>query len=1197
MFLKTVPPVLAVHSEWSSGKSFGLQHCFNDSASDSDFTTSSGTSLQRKVQMIIDSLRSTQSSDMSDTGQGNPQSDLDLVRHHRIKSRETEALPRSRWTHSERSKLQQTGLAAGESSDSDDSVDRGIEAAIQEYLKEKVEHQRKGEPVTTPPQTPQLSQRLPDPPKQLTHSKSNKVLTTSNFDQKGFAPVVTLKKKKKKKPSNENPIATEAFASSGAWKPSPSTPSSPAADRTPPRLQIKERELKEEDSLDSSSDDGIEEAIQRFQQEQKELHERSLHPREVLESSSDDGIEEAIRHFQQEKQKQEKPKTQPKQGPLMATQHIRVPILPVDCTGVQSNKVVPKKKNSTPNRKKSASERAAAEKEIKCASPKPLSLTHSLNISPAHSLKARGDALCTCTVRDQEPLAEQQIHSTLMVNTTAELMCAEAILDISKTVMPAAFEPNMNLSKNSLTEPPLLFPSALPLQPDKQSDESSVDSEDGIEQEIRKFLELKAKMHEQPTVTTATPVTSLAGVPSPKVPQKKKAENDQSKALRLSLSRKRKHKEEDYRSEKRKTTEVVFEESSQKPVPVTQSDTFTDVTSPTCPATSKHSKPKQNFSLPGHPDATVSTEKVYSSSSGSSPSAAKAQPRPKRIYSSDKSSSLDSDEDLDAAIKDLLKTKKKIKKKVRDMKLTARKRLNLSQMSETSKKPRPVTEQRSILSAKPSKETTVLMRQGQSAKPKALKPHETSKKPVDVAGDRMEDDPHSCICVNDDSSSVDSDDSIEQEIRKFLAEKAKVSNMPVVSVKEEDAKVGEEVASTFAGIGERDVKEEEMKVEVSQGLQRTNPQLEVKEPQETSAGSATMQRHVDTTAVKSKGASWSQSVPGIFARTSDEWRNGSLDAGKDQASFKEGTSSDQFVVGLMGSRDAQTQCQVQHQNLFLMKPENRSMTDVREATTIDVRDLPSGLQNRNRIPLREVISAVCMSPVAKAPLETPLAAKGERLPLLTPESKTDSFYLHSRVKKPHWDQPPILSPSVPHANPINLTPISRHLASTPPHLSPNPSHLSCTPLPPTLSQPRITASVVRLRRDQAAVIPLSPHKTNHLQLSNRQEERDKEKGRMNDGREEEEEEEERREEESLDETDIESGEERRAVQQRIDKKQQHSSHWFFSTSIDPGELASPYIALNSAERKEKFRHLQQLQVRRIMKSMTQKLQFVVSLSR
>ncbi|KAL7853377.1 hypothetical protein AOLI_G00202210 [Acnodon oligacanthus] len=1076
MFLKTVPPVVAVHSEWRSGKSFSLPLCFSDSASDSEFTSASRTPITHKVQMIIDSLRSTQSSEMSDSVQANTgaPSALDLARHtgHKAKPRHVEALSRSRWTASDCSKLQAAGLVASEGSDSDDSVDRGIEEAIQEYLKEKVDHQRKGEPATSPLPTPKVAQRRePETPKQLSHSNSNKVLTASNHDQicsKGSQPLVTLKKTKKK-PSKENPFRKTDAAktspaksppSSGAQKASSS--SSLGVDRTPPPLHIKEEE---ESLLDSSSDDGIEEAIQRFQQEQKERHEKSLPVKEELESSSDDGIEEAIRHYQQEKEKQEKHKLHPVQSPLVATQNSKVPILPpADHVGVQPLKNLTKKKT----KKKSA----APEREVKCASPKPLAVSHSLNLSPAPSLKARGDAVNT--VRAEEPVVEHQIHSTLTVNTTAELMCAEAILDISKTVMPAAFEPNLSLAKSTVVEAPLLFPSGLPLQPDEKSDESSVDSEDGIEQEIRKFLELKAKMHDQPPAPS--PVTCPGGPVTPKAFQKKNADNDQSKAERLPLSRKRKHKEEEDKVVQ--AVDNCCKEESQ-PRPVTQINTSPAMASHTCsPIAARHSKARQTSPFDGHPEGSVSKEKV-----SSSPTRA---PRPlvcpERNYSSDKSSSLDSDEDLDAAIKDLLKTKKRVKKKVRDMKLKARKRLKLTQAPDTFRKHKAVTEQKIFLAAKPAKSSKEL--QG-GAKHRGLKPHQSSKKPAEAeqekgAGVRTAVDPQPCVHVDEDSSSVDSDDSIEQEIRRFLAEKAKVSTVVAPSVKGEDAG---EVAITVSRLVERDVKVEEPKTKesspagASPGLQRTDPQLEGERSQ-MFVTPVTMPRLADTAAATGEPPTVTRDgrTEAVLARTSDEWRNGSLDAGKNQVSFREGTSSDPFVVGLTGTWEAQ--CQVQHQNLFLMKPENCSMTDVREATTVDFRDLSSGLQNRNRIPLREVISTVCPSPV-KPPFSTPSEMpKGDRLHSVTPDSRTDSFYLHSRIKRPHWDQPPFLSPSAPYPYPTNLNPNARHLSPNPPHLSPhlhpNPSHLSCAPLPPALSQPRITASVVRLRRDQAAVIPLSP---------------------------------------------------------------------------------------------------------------------------
>ncbi len=72
--------------------------------------------------------------------------------------------------------------------------------------------------------------------------------------------------------------------------------------------------------------------------------------------------------------------------------------------------------------------------------------------------------------------------------------------------MPEVFESNLSIANRNLLQMPT-FPTVA-TSADK-SDESSVDSEDGIEQEIRTFLEHKAKMKKElPTTTGAPPPAS-----------------------------------------------------------------------------------------------------------------------------------------------------------------------------------------------------------------------------------------------------------------------------------------------------------------------------------------------------------------------------------------------------------------------------------------------------------------------------------------------------------------------------------------------------------------------------------------------------------------------------------------------------------------------------------------------------------------
>ena len=71
--------------------------------------------------------------------------------------------------------------------------------------------------------------------------------------------------------------------------------------------------------------------------------------------------------------------------------------------------------------------------------------------------------------------------SPCRTDTSAELMCAEDILDISKTILPAPVDGG---------ERP---PPTSPLRQGPDGNSSAVDSDDSIEREIRTFLALKAQ--------------------------------------------------------------------------------------------------------------------------------------------------------------------------------------------------------------------------------------------------------------------------------------------------------------------------------------------------------------------------------------------------------------------------------------------------------------------------------------------------------------------------------------------------------------------------------------------------------------------------------------------------------------------------------------------------------------------------------
>ncbi|XP_016306758.1 protein phosphatase 1 regulatory subunit 26-like [Sinocyclocheilus anshuiensis] len=1138
MFLKTVPPVVAIHSEWRSNKSYSLPLFFNDSASDSDLASVSGTPIPQKIQMIIESLHSTQSSDMSENMQTEKAAHSSHEAGYKGQMRLMDTSARSRRTGAD-TKPQTARSDTGDDSDSDDSVDRGIEEAIQEYLKEKVDHKRKGDPMASSPPAPKLQRReptVPDAAKQHTHSSSGKVLTASNHIQRALSGTQPLKKKvKKKKLSKENPFKK---ADTSKILPVKSLPpprakkgssSSSEMDRSPPRLIIKE----EEEWLDSSSDDGIEEEIQRFQQEKKEKQEgekdalRSSQQREDSESSSDEGIEEAIRRFQEEKHKQKKKKSLLKPAQLVPAQRSKPAVASSECMSTQPLKVLSKKSKKKLTTKKSNL-------------PTPLGVSHFLNKCTSQGSKVKGCA--PPPSNSKQTHTEHQIHSSLKVNT-AELMCAEAILDISKTVMPEVFESNLSIANRNLLQMPT-FPTVAP-SADK-SDESSVDSEDGIEQEIRKFLEHKAKMNKElPTMTGAPPPASGDPTTS-KEPKKKMKETQTNKAVRLSLSKKRKFKEE--QSKLSRDGDLVLNIKEEPPgTPLNHSDSTRPELSTTPTVTShssslttmKISKPKQNSSPRKGMDSSVLEDKG-STYSMSSPKTAGSE----RNDSSDKSSSLDSDEDLDAAIKDLLKTKKKVKKKVRDMKARKSARPSEASSLDAMKKRKPFTDLKSIPPSqlvksgilKGGKETlNIQTKNDKGHKSKAvkgksevqdIKQSKSPAQPDKVTGNggipktQDVDIPSSSLHAEDDDSSVDSDDSIEQEIRRFLAERAKESSPLTANTKQK-----EEAVDSLTSPAECDVKLELQKILIETPVSAsasTSRRLFKSEAQAESIG--TPARSADAPAELNKGpvlTPGSSCIMGCRTTESQKFeistprdpKNGSSQTGKDTPTSHT-IKPNSFTTPSVSSEMPRSSGH-QHQNLFLMRPVNSSMSDVKELSPADGNDLAVSRQrvpSATRIPLKDVISSLCPSPISKPQISSCAVTTGD-LSISAPRGgRTEGLYLHNRLKR------------------------DRHLSDRP-HLSPATSHL-CQPTP--VLQPHQGCSIIQVQ----AAFPMPLAKTNHLQVSQIEPTestaclgaRQREGGSVS----KEEKEQEDEEQKCVDETDVESDEERKDQKTKDRKTQPHN---------------------------------------------------------
>uniref|UniRef100_A0A673BWF1 Protein phosphatase 1, regulatory subunit 26 n=1 Tax=Sphaeramia orbicularis TaxID=375764 RepID=A0A673BWF1_9TELE len=322
MYLMNVPPVAATHTEWRTcgpPGGYSLPICLNDS--DTELSTR-GTPISDKVQMIIESLRSTQSSlEMGDEMEGNVP--LGEEGHPHV----CKVAAGSFGTNGSKAKgpvEKQENLSSpvneSHDSDSDDSVDRGIEEAILEYLKEKDGHKRKAEPCTNILQQSKIPRRSPPVPEvSKQNSESNTYLITSNqFPKSVKAEMPTapaafpMKKYIKHKVSLNESQVQKAESNKSATTTAKSLELPREQTKNPSKTISLLNKVKYPaqltDSDDSSSDDGIEEAIQRYQLEKEQQNRQEpLKPYAFIDesdSTSDDGIEEAIRCYQLEQLKE-----------------------------------------------------------------------------------------------------------------------------------------------------------------------------------------------------------------------------------------------------------------------------------------------------------------------------------------------------------------------------------------------------------------------------------------------------------------------------------------------------------------------------------------------------------------------------------------------------------------------------------------------------------------------------------------------------------------------------------------------------------------------------------------------------------------------------------------------------------------------------------------------------------------------------
>ncbi|XP_019728575.1 protein phosphatase 1 regulatory subunit 26 isoform X2 [Hippocampus comes] len=666
MYLMNAPTVAAPRTEWRAcgpPGGYSIPVCFNDSDAE---LSARGSSISNKVQMIIESLRSSQSSlDMSEEVVTNALQRQDGP----PQACKTAAGPLV--TAKSKTKKRPAGVLLkdrDQSSDSDDSVDKGIEEAILQYLKEKDGHKREAELFVR-----SSRQTVPE----IKSESQAFSIVRSRFPKsviRATPATVPVKKYIKHKAS----LHEAALRNSELGRVMLRDQSTNTVKPSGLVRKIKGEDVRNDSS--SSSDDGIEEAIQKYQLERIEQQTRGdlfkpLASVEESHSSSDDGIEEAIRSYQLEQLREKcAPKPQDKSG---------------SCASGSSG--LDDAKGHQPQKKQKRAQKGAKLVQP----PSPTHLADSLSIEQ----RSQGNGLPSLRV---ESFAEQPPPALPKANTTAELMCAEAILDISKTVMPGAFMSHLDVG------PSVCAPAGLAQRsttPERDSDAcGSVDSEDGIEQEIMKFLEQKAQMLKR---SPGEPSTMTA------------REASRGKTPRLSFTKRRKHK---------------------------------DNTSSRTSALDPSSKPPK----------------------AKSPPVASPRSRDKTEQSGDKSSSLDSDEDLDTAIKALLKTKKKSKKMTRSQRDSRKRPVPEAERSRPCAKKAHLGAAAELTVSKKAYKRKSRSKDARGPAEKTAAPNAPiEKRRANCGANAVRGLPPAIAQqIKEESSSVDSDDSIEQEIRKFLAEKA-----------------------------------------------------------------------------------------------------------------------------------------------------------------------------------------------------------------------------------------------------------------------------------------------------------------------------------------------------------------------------------------------------------------------------------------
>ncbi|XP_063791969.1 protein phosphatase 1 regulatory subunit 26 [Pseudophryne corroboree] len=781
MFLVNVPPLAAFQTQWTP---FGHNAARRVAESLSPSSQVSSIPITTNVQGILDSHQNDVSSlpvtieyerIMQKNRKGEPNIDrglkasATLFKGHHSEKATLVVPPQFKQYKGESSQLGTLAL----DSDSDDSVDRDIEEAIQEYLKNKGNVAPLSDVAKSPSRSDNDAERLKaaqcnvparkSPVKMVTstnvcdaftlqgQSRSSSPGSDDSFEQSISDEIQQFLINKKLQNSTRE--ATSGSNNNTTVKPKQNHIK--AVDKQAPKQGIKGLAGKPPpDSLNAQPKHPPKPKAESLKpnfclkpasapHKRHKLKEVVSRQRvELSDSSSDDGIEEAIQLYQLEKSRlaggHGAVEKEAKSAVIAASNFSHC----LDKTySPESPKKTDCRKRKLPN-----SRHAASEDSLGCH---PLTSKRTFNL---------GD--------DRSPTREVGVQATRRAETAAELMCAEAILDISKAILPSKSVSTLAASQET--------PSAQPVASD--ASDSTVDSDDSIEQEIRTFLARKA--HAESLCTS-----------SEKQPLPKELRPEHVKHQSLSS----------IKPLKRKSNENTLQKDL-----VEKGGNLEKRSSKVDPSAVNSALP-QNENLLGK-SAKICTEEQsdeakqrifkavesLESSPGLSGCKRKMYMKMRSICSGDKSSSLDSDEDLDSAIKDLLRSKRKCKKRPKDGRPQCKKKV---QFGETTARPLETFFGSSEQNYSSSKAPAVKGHLVNCNDPKVNLKSKTNMKlkeeikstagntDLSYSSDKSVESKPACasdrsmksnsaLPAVQDSSSVDSDDSIEQEIRKFLAKRA-----------------------------------------------------------------------------------------------------------------------------------------------------------------------------------------------------------------------------------------------------------------------------------------------------------------------------------------------------------------------------------------------------------------------------------------